>query len=103
MKQTEKPDFFDKAENVSLMLKIFYGCCALLVVLDFVINRYTYHPLENIWGFYPIYGFIGCVVLVIIAKWMRLFLMRDERYYDVEEERKLAQMQVEKEGDHVGH
>tara|TARA_R100001377_G_scaffold79751_2_gene58192 strand:- start:3617 stop:3928 length:312 start_codon:yes stop_codon:yes gene_type:complete len=102
MKKIDKPDFFDKAENVSLMLRIFYGCCALLVVLDFVIDRYTYHPLESIWGFYPIYGFIGCVVLVIIAKWMRLFLMRDEDYYDVEEEKKLALMQMEKESDHVG-
>lgn len=103
MKQTEKPDFFDKPENVSLMLKIFYSCCVLLVVLDFVIDRYTYHPLEKLWAFYPIYGFIGCVVLVIIAKWMRLFLMRDENYYDVVEQKKLAQMQVEKEDDHVGH
>ena len=103
MKPTEKPDFFDKAANVSLMLKIFYGCCALLVLLDFVIERYTYHPLEKIWAFYPIYGFLGCVVLVVIAKWMRLFLMRDEDYYDLVEKKKLAQMQIEKENDHVGH
>lgn len=103
MKQTEKPDFFDKPENVSLMLKVFYGCCVILVVLDLVIDRYTYHPLEKLWGFYPIYGFIGCVVLVIVAKWMRRFLMRDEDYYDIPEEKKLAQMQVEKENDHVGH
>jgi len=103
MKQTEKPDFFDKPENVSLMLKIFYGCCVMLVVLDLVIDRYTYHPLEKLWAFYPIYGFIGCVVLVIVAKWMRQFLMRDEDYYDISEEKKLAQMQVEKENDHVGH
>ena len=103
MKQTEKPDFFDKAENVSLMLKAFYGCCAVLLFLDLVIDRYTYHPLENLWGFYPLYGFIGCVVLVIVAKWMRLFLMRDEHYYDIEEEKKLAKMQVEKESNHVGH
>ncbi|MDX1490702.1 MAG: hypothetical protein R3332_05410 [Pseudohongiellaceae bacterium] len=103
MKPTEKPDFFEKQENINLMLKIFYGCCALLVGLDFVIDRYTYHPLEKLWGFYPVYGFVGCVVLVIIAKWMRLFLMRDEDYYDVTEEKKLAQMQSEKENNHVGH
>lgn len=103
MKKIEKPNFFEKPENISLMLKIFYGCCVLLVVLDFVINRYTYHPLENLWAFYPIYGFLGCVVLVFVAKWMRLFLMRDEDYYDVVEKNKLAQMLEEKEDEHVGH
>ena len=32
--------------------------------------------------FYPVYGFVGCVVLVLVAKWMRSFLMRPEDYYD---------------------
>jgi len=54
----------------------------LLVVLDFVIHRHVYHSWENLPAFYPIYGFVGCVVLVIVARWMRTFLMRSEDYYD---------------------
>ena len=98
--------FFDKPRNVKILMQVFYVCCAILVVLDFVINRYTYHALENIWAFYPIYGFIGCVVLVVIAKWMRTFLMRDEDYYDKFEERRLDQIspaRSHKEDHHVGH
>ena len=60
---------------------IFYGCCVLLLVLDFVIHRHVAHQWENLWGFYPLYGFVGCVVLVLIARWMRTFLMRPEDYY----------------------
>jgi len=40
------------------------------------------HPFEALWGFYAIYGFVACVVLVLLAKEMRKILMRDEDYYD---------------------
>ena len=74
--------WFDKPENVKKMLKVFYVICALLVLVDFVVHRHIYHDWENIPAFYAIYGFIGCVVLVLIAKEMRKFLMRGEDYYD---------------------
>ena len=38
--------------------------------------------IEKIPGFYAFYGFIGCVVLVLLATAMRKVLMRDEDYYD---------------------
>ena len=64
----EKKYFFDNPDNIKLVLRVFYGLCILLFALDFVIHRHVYHPWENLWGFYPIYGFVGCVVLVLIAK-----------------------------------
>ena len=33
-------------------------------------------------GFYPMYGFVACVALVLVAKQLRKILMRDEDYYD---------------------
>ncbi|HCH32014.1 MAG TPA: hypothetical protein DE045_03600 [Oceanospirillaceae bacterium] len=80
--QQEKPDFFDKPENISKMLKVFYGVCILLVVADFMVHRHIYHSWENIPAFYAVYGFIGCVMLVIVAKAMRKVLMKEEDYYD---------------------
>jgi len=80
--QHEPKGFFDKPENISKMLKVFYVICALLVVADFLVHRHIYHSWENIPAFYAIYGFVGCSILVFVAKWMRTFLMRDEDYYD---------------------
>lgn len=74
--------FFDKPENVQKLLRVFYVICALLVVLDFVLHRHIYHSWERLPAFYPLYGFVGCVLLVFVSKWMRSFLMRDENYYD---------------------
>lgn len=78
----EKKYLFDEPKNIKRVLHILYGCCAILVILDFVIHRHISHSWENLWGFYPLYGFIGCVILVIVATWMRTFLMRDEDYYE---------------------
>jgi len=80
----EKKYFFDNARNIKRMMHVFYAICIILVLLDFVIHRHVVHSWENLWGFYPLYGFVGCVVLVLIATWMRTFLMRGEDYYDNE-------------------
>ncbi|MEC4725040.1 hypothetical protein HWQ46_05670 [Shewanella sp. D64] len=81
-KKDNKQYFFDNPKNIKWVMNIFYACCVLVVVLDFVINRHVYHSWENFPLFYPIYGFVGCVILVLIARWMRTFLMRPEDYYD---------------------
>jgi len=78
----EPSGFFDKPENISKMLKVFYAICGLLVVADFIVHRHIYHSWEKLPAFYAIYGFIGCVVLVLTAKEMRKVLMREEEYYD---------------------
>ena len=69
---------FDDPKNVKRVMHFLYASCALLFALDFVIHRHVYHSWENLWGFHAIYGFAGCVVLVIVATWMRTFLMRSE-------------------------
>lgn len=80
---SDKPQhFFDKPENIRRVLRTLYIACAGLFVLDFILHRHVAHPWETLPGFYAIYGFVGCVILVLIAKWMRTFLMRPEDYYD---------------------
>lgn len=80
--ENEKKHFFDNPDNIKRVLYVFFACCVLLFLLDFVIHRHVEHSWENLWGFYPIFGFVACVILVLIAKWMRTFLMRSEDYYD---------------------
>ncbi len=97
--KTEGKHLFDNPRNIKRTLYLLYGCCAVLLALDFVIHRHVYHSWENLWGFYPLYGFIGCVVLVLIASWMRTFLMRSEGYYDNEGNSDLEKQPESKLGD----
>jgi len=81
-KTDNKKHLFDDPRNVERLLKGFYVICILLIIADFIIHRHTTMEWEKIPAFYAIYGFIACVVLVIIAKWMRKVIMRKENYYD---------------------
>ncbi len=78
----EKLHIFDKPRNVRILLGLLYLVCGLLAIADFWIHRHAYHPLEELPLFYGIYGFVGCVTLVMAAKELRKLVMRGEDYYD---------------------
>ena len=78
----QKIYLFDKPENVKRLLNGFYVVCVILVIADFIIHRHTTMEWEKIPAFYAMYGFVACVLLVVLAKIMRKILMRKEDYYD---------------------
>ena len=67
---------------VARFIAIFFVISGGLFLADFFVDRSIHQPAEKIPGFYAIYGFVGCVVLVLIAAQMRKVVMRDETYYD---------------------
>ena len=60
----------------------FWTLCIFAVVLDFVIDRKIEHPWEGLKEFYPLWGFVGIVVLVLLSRGLRALVMRGEGYYD---------------------
>jgi hypothetical protein len=80
------------ADNPKSVNKLVYGLyvlCALLFLADFFYEKHVYVQEEQFPGFYGLYGFFMCALLVICARGMRVFLKRDETYYapdDVESE-----------------
>lgn len=84
----EKKYLFDNPRNVSRLLSGFYIICGILFIADFIVHRHTVHPWEGFPAFYAIYGFVACVLLVVVAKEMRKLLMRKEDYYDMKEKDK---------------
>ena len=81
--------FLDNMKNVDRVVYALYALCAFLIVLDLFYYKKTYFDIEDLPGFYGFYGFVMCAALVICARGMRIFLMRDEDYYapkDVESE-----------------
>ena len=73
---------FDKPENVQRFLVFFYIFLAVLLVIDFFIHKHADFPWEGATDFFAAYGFGSCVLLIFMAKLLRIFLKRDENYYD---------------------
>lgn len=79
----------DDKKNVNRIVYGLYAVCAGLFVADFIYHKHSYLDVEDVPGFYAIYGFFMCAALVICARGMRLFLKRPEDFYaphDVESE-----------------
>ena len=64
--------------------KIAYGILVLLVMVDFIIPRHEVHFFgDKIPGFWSLFGFSACVVIIFVSKWLgKNGLMKDEDYYD---------------------
>jgi len=77
----EKRHIFDNPKNVWRVIYALHAICAVVFVADFFVHRHVEHPWEALYGFYCVYGFVACVLLVLIAKEMRKVLMRREDYY----------------------
>jgi hypothetical protein len=78
----EKRGWFDKKENLGLFLRLFYASLVLLLVLDFFVDKHPHFGFDGAPSFSAAYGFISCVLLVLVARVLRMFLMRDENHYD---------------------
>lgn len=70
--------------NTKTLERIAYVILALTVVLDLFIPRdHVYFFWDDIPGFSAVYGFISCIVIIIVSKALgHYWLSRPEDYYD---------------------
>jgi hypothetical protein len=78
----QKRHVFDDPKNVWRVIYALHAICAVSVAAEFFVRRHVAHPWEALFGFYSVYGFVACVILVLVAKEMRKVIMRREDYYD---------------------
>lgn len=71
---------------------LFLAVYGLIIVLSVVAGVFIQWPIEfkfeGVTAFYGIYGFSACVFLIYAAKGLRLWLPRDEDYYEKRGENK---------------
>ena len=76
-------DFF--RANLKLVIRLCYVLLALVVAWDvlFVDKEHAHTMVEHIPGFWAAFGFIACVLIIIVSKWFgHLGIMTREDYYD---------------------
>ena len=66
------------------MKKIAYAALILIIVIDFIIPRHEVHFFgDGIPGFWSLFGFVACILIILISKWIgHLGIMQEENYYN---------------------
>lgn len=79
----EREYFFDKPGNVKRLFLLYYLVIFSLLLMDFFFHKHIIFPWEEWPGFYAVFGFVACVALVLVARFiLRPLVMRRETYYD---------------------
>lgn len=86
---TDQPDegqdrayWLDQPRNITIIVWGLVAICIILFFADAFYHKHVVFEIENLFGFYGLFGFTVYVGLVLTAKWLRNFLMRPEDYYD---------------------
>ena len=82
MNDDGKRYLFDNPRNLRFVVRALTWICVVLVGVELVFHRHLAHPWEALFGFYALYGFVACVLLVLLAAEMRKLVMRDEDSYE---------------------
>ena len=66
------------------MKRISYATLILIILIDFFIPRHEIHFFgDGIPGFWSLFGFVACILIILISKWIgHLGIMQDENYYN---------------------
>ena len=71
--------------RIKATIRVCLVVLAALVVWDalFVSKEHVHTFVERIPGFWAVFGFVACVVIIIVSKWFgHLGIMTREDYYD---------------------
>jgi hypothetical protein len=70
--------------RLKTLVRICFGVLALLIVLDALVDKKEAHTAaEHLPGFWSVFGFIGCVAIILLSKWFgHAGIMQREDYYD---------------------
>lgn len=80
----ERQRWLDRPGNVDKVVYALYAVCAALFAIDFFFHKHAHFAFENWLGFYGLFGLIGSVTLVMLAKGLRKIIIRPEDYYESE-------------------
>ncbi len=71
--------------RLKTVIRVCMAVLALLILWDvvFVNKEHAHTAAEHVPGFWSIFGFIACVLIIILSKWYgHAGIMQREDYYD---------------------
>ncbi|MBM4182150.1 MAG: hypothetical protein FJ209_11435 [Betaproteobacteria bacterium] len=73
--------WLDNPLNVKKLWRGFIAVLALTVIAGFFTDLHPHFEIEGWYGFYAVYGFITCLLMILGAKALGLLLKRPDTQY----------------------
>lgn len=74
--------WLDNPANQRWLWRGFLLTLALTVVIGALLDLHPHFTIEGWFGFYAAYGFLTCLLMIVVAKGLGLLLKRPDIYYD---------------------
>jgi hypothetical protein len=77
-----KPHWLVRKGTIVVLWVVGLSVIAGLTYGDVLLTPHPHFGLDGTFGFYSWYGLLTCVAMVLVAKFLGLFLGRKDTYYD---------------------
>jgi hypothetical protein len=80
--QPSEDHWLARPRTIRLLWRVFIAILLVAVAIQLLSGSDGHFGIDGWIGFGAVYGFLSCLIMVLVAKGLGGFLKRDERYYD---------------------
>lgn len=73
--------WLDRPSSIPKLWVGFVVVLSITVVAEFFVSLHPHFDVENFPAFNALYGFLTCILMIIVAKGLAIFLKRPDTYY----------------------
>lgn len=73
-----------RAETIRKLWRLLVAVLAAVVLAGLLVPQEAHFDVERWFAFYASFGFVACVLLIVLAKALGALLKRPDTYYDDE-------------------
>ena len=76
------PAWYERPENQNLLWYALLIVAGALTISEFFYEHHPHFGIDGLPEFYELFGFFAFIFIVFAGKLLRVFIMRDENYYE---------------------
>lgn len=81
MNDSQNDSWLARPSSIRLLWRLFIVVLVLTVLAQLLFAVKGYFGADSWFGFAAVFGFLSCLIMVLFAKFLGIFLKRDERYF----------------------
>lgn len=79
---TSPSHWLDNPANVKRLYRGFLVVLAVTVIAQLGVHMHPHFEIDGLFAFNAWYGFLTCLIMIVVAKGLALLLKRPDTYYD---------------------